>query len=281
MEAGPGPLAWVAVLNAHPDRRPKVSGVERDSATGIDRVFLILEFIGSAERPPTHTEIAAGLNILKSTLSAILSMLRAKGYVEQVERRYVLGPTLLAFSYRTAARATGDLVLREALRPILEGIRRETGETVSLSVEIGGDQTRPGFILAIDTLESGNSLRFVPGVGEPQRLLDTAAGQVLLAASDRSLRVLAERGRLSDRAPDLAAREAELAVVRERGYALTLRPIGDGIVVVAVAVRDHSHIPVAAISVFGPVHRVLPNGSNIFPVLQRWAAEAPERLPRR
>ena len=253
--------------------------METESATGIDRVFLVLQFIGASDPPPTHTEISTSLNIVKSTLSAILAMLRAKGYVEQIGRRYVPGPTLLAFCYKTASRATGDIVLREALRPIIEALSRDTGETVCLSVEIGGDHGRPGFVLAIDTVESANSLRFVPGLGEPLTLLDTAAGQVLLAFSGRSPAALAERGRLSDRGLLPGAMEQELAAVRARGFAVTVRPNRDGVVSVAAPVLDCNGIPVAAISVFGPVHRIAPDGSSVAPALKHWVGQALARLP--
>ena len=52
--------------------------------------------------------------------------------------------------------------------------------------------------------------------------------------------------------------KAELEVIRNRGYAIDDEEHEEGVRCVAVAVRDYSQRPVAAISVSGPTFRVTP-----------------------
>ncbi len=240
---------------------PEIEGV-----TGLERVVLVIEHVALAQNPPTHTEIAVALGIAKSTLSTLLQMLLKTGYIEAIGRRYVLGPRLLALSYRVATKAVGDVPLRSALRSTIEAIGRQTGETVILAVEIGGSREQPGLVLAVDCIESTHPLRYVPQTGQPLPIYTSTAGRVLLAFSKRSVRPITDPGRSTPLIVDFAAIEAELQQVRDRGYALRL-DAESGIVTAAAPVLDKAGWPLAAISVVGPVQRMGADGGKVLPTL--------------
>lgn len=247
-----------------------------DVGAGSARVLRVIEMIAGAQRPPTHTELAAALGIAKSTLSRVLSAMRREGYVEIVEKRYVPGPQLLAVAHKLSPFAVRDERLRRQVRPFLESLAVDTGETVALSVEVGAVPGRPGTVLAVDYVESPNLIRFVPGIGAPQPMYRTAAGRVFLAFSNRSLNLNPserESWRRGDMPASATSIEAELAEVRRRGYALNMSSVRD-VVVMAAPILDDEGWPIAVISVFGPEFRILDPRETIWPYLKAAIARA-------
>ena len=57
--------------------------------------------------------------------------------------------------------------------------------------------------------------------------------------------------------PDLAGLRAELELIREEGVAVDCGGMGDGIITVAVAVRDYAGKVVGALTLLGPSFRLL------------------------
>lgn len=223
--------------------------------------MLVLERIAAGKRPPTQAELSAELAIAKSTLSLLLATLRGLGYVELVGRGYVPGPRLLALGHRLTPRAVSDEALRERWHLTLETLVVQTGETVTLAVEVGGDVTHAGVLLAIDHVETPHPLRFVPGIGQPLPLEITAAGRVLLAFSGRSAASLMPHAQI-----DREAFDTELALARERGY--VLNEAIEGVLTIAAPIIGGDGRPLAAISVFGPTQRMPDPEETIWPYLR-------------
>jgi DNA-binding IclR family transcriptional regulator len=233
----------------------------REPPAGPERTLLVLERIARSEPPPTQAELAAELGIAKSTLSLLLGALRELGLIDLVDRRYVPGPRLLALGHRLAPRARSDHELRDRLRPTLEALVAQTGETVTLAVEVGGDAQHAGVLLAIDHVEAPHPLRFVPGIGDPLPLELTAAGRVLLAFSGRSAASLRPTARIDPQAFD-----AELALARSRGFAINEAIAG--VLTIAAPLLGGDGAPQAAISVFGPTQRLGDPEQTIWPHLR-------------
>jgi IclR family acetate operon transcriptional repressor len=168
---------------------------------------------------------------------------------------------LLALSHRLAPRARRDDALRDRWHPTLEALVAQTGETVTLAVEVGGDARHAGVLLAIDHVETPNPLRFVPGIGEPLPIEITAAGRVLLAFSGRSAAALAEHAQV-----DRQAFDAELALACEQGFAIN--EAVDGVLTIAAPILDAEGRAVAAISVFGPTQRLVDPERTVWPYLR-------------
>ena len=90
----------------------------------VERSFRILDLLSRSPAPMGTSEVARRLRLAKSTVHGLLRALEAVGAVEEVHRRYRLGPAV----ERLAAVAE----LRRRWRPVLERMAEETGETAFL-----------------------------------------------------------------------------------------------------------------------------------------------------
>jgi DNA-binding IclR family transcriptional regulator len=96
----------------------------------VDRSFRILDLLSRSPTPMGTSEVARRLRLAKSTVHGLLRSLEAVGAVEQVHRRYRLGPAVDRLA------ATSDL--RRRWRPVLQRLALETGETAFLGQARGG-----------------------------------------------------------------------------------------------------------------------------------------------
>src|SRR2546423_10377578 len=87
----------------------------------VDRSFRILDLLSRSPVPLGTSEVARRLRMAKSTVHGLLRSLEAVGAVEEVHRRYRLGPAVDRLA------ATGDL--RRRWRPVLVRLARGTGGT--------------------------------------------------------------------------------------------------------------------------------------------------------
>src|SRR4051794_22759351 len=121
----------------------------------------ILESVAGAERPPTQSEICSAASIARSTVADVLGDLRDLGYVTTDDRRYLPGPAL-----RSLASLVGERPgLERRLRPALERIAAETGETTMLSLAGGATDSEPGELFPVDWVESEHPIRYVVRAG--------------------------------------------------------------------------------------------------------------------
>jgi DNA-binding IclR family transcriptional regulator len=228
-----------------------------------ERALLILERIASDGPAPTHAELMRELGVQRSTLSDSLADLRALGYIAVRERRYLPGARLLTFVRGAAAH--GDL--SAGIRPTLESLAAETGETAIYVMEDGGHGQTPGKIVAVDQVESAHPIRYVGDVGVPYPIHTTAAGHAFLAFTDRSAHAIAAAD--AD-GLDADALDAELIAVRERGYALVFGRGDTGrATAIAAPVRDARGTPIGVISIVGPADRIASAMASIWPLLRR------------
>ncbi|HKT73711.1 MAG TPA: IclR family transcriptional regulator [Steroidobacteraceae bacterium] len=218
---------------------------------GPERVVMVLEQLAEAAGPLSHSELAVTLGIAKSTLTALLKTLQRVGYVQSVGRGYAPGPRFLALAQRLAPQARHHESIRRLLMPLLQNLAARSGETVTLAVPIGSSGQASGTILAIAHVESPNPIRFVPGIGEPQAMLATAAGRAILAFSDGP-------------SPDEPALRKDLAEIRRLGYAIHRSDL----TVIAAPVLNADGRPIGAISVIGPSFRVMEPVEAIWPLLR-------------
>jgi DNA-binding IclR family transcriptional regulator len=96
----------------------------------VDRSFRILDLLSRSPVPLGTSEVARRLRLAKSTVHGLLRSLEAVGAVEEVHRRYRLGPAV--------ARLAAAAELRRRWRPVLERLAEETGETAFLGQARGG-----------------------------------------------------------------------------------------------------------------------------------------------
>ncbi len=240
----------------------------------VGRALALLEILAEAPDGRGVTELARDLGVHKSSASRLLATLRGSGLVEvrAASGRFELGAGFL----RLAARVVRDLDLPRLARPYLQELARRSGETANVSVRRGHSR------VCIEEIESQNPVRMVAGVGHSYPLYAGAPSKVLLAWLRepeveeilRSMPADAHRTAEQRRAGMLA----ELAEVRDRGYALSFEENIPGASSVAVPIRSHLGLVTAALSVAGVAQRWDRSRMLAFlPAMQR-SADAIARL---
>ncbi|MER7366313.1 IclR family transcriptional regulator [Nonomuraea wenchangensis] len=219
------------------------------SVQSVERALDVLEALAEHGGEAGLSEIAARTGLPYGTIHRLLQTLLARGYVRQEsDRRYALGGGLV----RLGGVAEGMVAVRA--QPYLEKMVELSGETANLAV-LEGD-----FIVYVAQASSPRRLRMFAEVGRRVLPHSTAVGKVLLAGRPPEEAVAVfERTGMPRRTPntitEIEAMLAELAAVRERGYAMDLGEEELGVHCMAVPVRDGSRV-VAAMSVSGPAERI-------------------------
>lgn len=235
----------VATQTPNESRSYRIQSVER--AVAILGAF-------SAEEPELGvTDLAERVGFHRSTVHRFLVNLEAAGLVERNSRsgRYRLGLRLFEL---------GGLVLQqmnlwdEAL-PFLETLVRESGETGQLAVLDNGEA------VYIERVEARRSLRLPSATGRGYPVHATSHGKLLLAhQTSAAMRTIIAERKLARFTPstltDEDALEEELAIIRERGYALDDEEYEVGVRCIGAPIFDHTGLAIAAIGIGGPSARI-------------------------
>lgn len=250
-------------------------GVEVGTAGGVqsvDRALTILAILARLGQAGV-TEIAIELGVHKSTAFRLVSTLEAHELVEQTEERgkYRLGLGLV----RLAGASTARLDVVQEARPICRKLAAECGETINVAV------LSDSSALYVDQAAGGSSLQSHNWVGQHIPLHATSNGKVLLSGLEAAEvdRRVSELPAYTDRTiTDRRRLHAELADVRDRGYAVATDELEVGLTALAAPVRSAHGDVVASVSVSGPSYR-LPEGRVAELVLL--VVEAAEEVSRR
>ena len=219
----------------------------------LDRALAILDLL-SVEGPDLSLgEVSDKLELHKSTVHRLIMVLERHKLIERnsVNGRYRLGLKL----FELGTRAVSQLDLRERARPVLERLVLETSETVHLGIL---DDTE---VLYLDKVEPARSVRMSSSVGRRNPAYCTAMGKSILAyLTEAKVEAIVRKHGLkamtANTITSLLELKAELAGIRERGYAVDNEEIEEGVRCVGCVVRDFSGGPVAAISVSAPAFRI-------------------------
>jgi DNA-binding IclR family transcriptional regulator len=242
----------------------------------VERALQLLGAFNQDERQLGLAELAERVGIPRPTAFRLLSTLEAQGFVRRIGTDYSLG--FRCFVLGNVVKA--DLAIEREAIPFLEALRDATGETTQLGVLDGWQvvyvarvfshlpvaymRSRVGVILPAYCTGLGKALLAEQPPEELERWCRTQQFPRLtpttLASADELL--------------------AELAAIRERGYALDRQEREAGVACIAAVVRDDTGAAVAAISAAGPVDR-LPSelvGSEMATHVVTAAAGISERL---
>lgn len=204
------------------------------------------------------TDAAELLGVVPSTAYRLLSTLCHEQFAIQEHPGgvYLPGPAVSALS-RSCGAVAGTVGLRWLAHPAIEGLREDTGETVSLVVL---DDTYVRYVEAL-VGRAPDSLQPLLGLSRPAHC--SAGGKALLALlAPDELRRRYPTNRLARRSPKSIvtrrALEKELAAVRTRGYSTDLGEGTPAVAAVGAAIADGSGRPLVGMSVGVPIHRVDP-----------------------
>jgi DNA-binding IclR family transcriptional regulator len=240
-------LARARLARQTPNRQDVVSTPNGTQA--VDRAARLLTEVVHAPGSVTFTELATATGLAKSTTSRLLLALERNGLVRRDEAgRFRPGEMFVRFAWRGGAEAG----LTEVAQPYLNRLGADTGETVNLGV------ARDDMVEQIAQVDSVYVIGATNWLGRTVPLHCTAIGKVLLAYGAAKL----PPGRLERRTEQTItsrpALEAELAAIRERGYAVIDGELEPGLVAVAAPVYRDGGAVVAALSVSGPGTRLTP-----------------------
>ena len=224
--------------------RAGVQSVER--AIGVLKLFQD----GAAEQSITDIARQTGLNL--STAHRMVKALCGAQFMEQDPdtERYRLGSALMALGQRALQHSGFAAAL-----PVLDRLAEQTGESASLGV--GRDQE----VIVVLASASQQRLRFDHVPGASIGLHASAMGKALLAfrpgSPETIVADLPELERYTD--ATITSRSelaAELARIREQGYAVNHEGRYAGVLGVAAAVVDRSGRARAAVGLQGPTARM-------------------------
>ena len=223
-------------------RQPKQSS----SIQSVERALDILFLLADAITPLTVAQIAERLNVHNSTASRLLSTLAKQNVVIQSRDGYRLGLGLLRLTHVVL----NEMRIRTVARPHLQRLCQTTGRTIYLATLFEGDE------LYLDQVEPEDAASSTNWIGRTIPAHTASGGKVLLAhLSDDEIAAYLERGlvaatRNTITSPDEL--QAQLAGVRERGYAISQDEYLVGFSNVAAPIFDPARKSIAVVALSGP-----------------------------
>ncbi|NNM45602.1 IclR family transcriptional regulator [Knoellia koreensis] len=192
------------------------------------------------------SQVARQLGVSKSSAHRMLTTMGDRGFVERDEEtgRYRLGMRLYELGQAAAARSK----VRRLAMPLLEDLRRRTGQTVHLAVPDGGE------VVYLARLSSGAAAHQLGQVGLRFPAHTTGSGKVIAAfdpAVAAACRVQGFRSFTPSSIRSSVDFDRALVDIRRRGYAVNDQETVHGMTTVAAAVSDHTGVPRAALSLVG------------------------------
>ncbi len=228
----------------------------RDAEAGEDirrlRPLTVLEYLVEAAQPQTLAQLAAAMQVPKSTLMRLLRAMEAQGYLLHMPagRGYVPGNRATTLALRLLR---GSNIRREC-RAVLRHLVRELGETCNLTVPDAGR------VLYVERIDTTAPLRMhlPPGSWVPMHC--TASGKLFLASMPLlERRSILDQLQLQRHSPrtitERRALEAELERIARRGVGIDNEEFVLGMVAVAVPVKGSDGRLVAAVACHAPTAR--------------------------
>lgn len=217
------------------------------------RTLLILEVLGKSDRAMTATEINASLDLPKQTVHRLCTTLERSGFIARQgnSRRYHVARRLRELGSGLLQNSRDHI----ARRQILLNVSREVGETVNYVVpEESG-------MRYLDRVETDWAFRIQLPIGTNVPFHCTASGKCFLASlAPKSRKKLVGSLTLDEMTSSTHTKAEpllkELAKIARRGYSLDNEEFLDGMVAIAVPVKDPLGRFAAALAFHAPTQRV-------------------------
>lgn len=231
----------------------KADTLEKNPIQVADRLFHTMEVL--AESGPTGLmDLAATLDLNKSTVHRILNSLIYMGYVKQSAETSKYSLTFKIWDLANQLLIQNDIV--DIARPHLKELVSRCGETAHL-VQIDGAKA-----VYIDKVESyTNSVRMVSKVGKSIPLYCSGVGKALLAEMDATdVKAIWDRSDIKELTPhtitSFKGLKEKLEQVRKQGYALDDEENELGVRCIAACIKDYKGTPKYAFSISAPTNRM-------------------------
>ena len=200
----------------------------REGLESVDFILNVIELMAGSDRPRALSEIARTLGVSKPRVHRHLRALLRRGYVRQESdtERYEMTAKLLALG--EAARERFDIA--RVVRPAMSRLRDVTGQTVTASTLIADEVT------IIEMIHGRTLVEFGIRPGAVLNPYVSAHGLVALAFGPAARIARSWSG---PPAADPDALAAELALVRQRGWATAADRVLVGVNALAAPIFDY------------------------------------------
>ena len=229
----------------------------------VARAISILKVFENSPATFTAAQIAAKLNLNRSTVHRLLSILETEGFVARESAidtdarhsAYRLGPTLVSLG----GMALKQINIRSIALPHLRALAQSSGETVDLEILIGYE------VMIIEEVQGGRVLRVGVGdnVGGRYPAHTTSTGKILLAAlGDTELKEFLSSKLIAATPQTLIDKQLlreQIDLIRKQGWASAWEELEVGLMAVGAPIRDRDGNVIAAISISGPTVRINKN----------------------
>ena len=213
-----------------------------EGVRAVGRALDVLAAFGPKQHDLLVADLVKIVGLTRPTLYRLLATLEKRGFVSSSgePQRFRLGPSVA----RLAHVWSSTLDLSTIARPVMTEAWTFTAETLALFVPRGDMR------LCIAEIPSPQPLSFRRGVGYSEKLVRGASGRAILAFTPL------QAGQLEAYAAgtnaDLGWLRDQLALTRERGYAMGHNELIQGAYAVAVPFFDGSGTVAGSLGVFGP-----------------------------
>ena len=211
----------------------------------VEKALNILELFAEKETPLGITELSRMLELNKSTIHRILSVLSKRGYVNKDghTRKYMLGYKTLEIG----GALLNQIHIRDVAAAQMVKLACETLQTVRLGVLDNGE------VLYVDHAEGKDPIRLHIKLGSRGPVYCTASGKAMLAFMDRfeAQQILASielRPYTINTITDSGELKCELERTRKRGYSFSNEEYSKDVRAIGAPIFDLRGSVVGAIS---------------------------------
>lgn len=217
------------------------------------RLLAILEEVARLGVPATPTEVNKAIGLPKQTLHRLFSNLEEHGYLQREHdgRSYSPGPKFRAM----AIGVMSSTRVRAARLAVMNALAKDIGETCNLVL--------PGrhAMIYLDRVETDWPLRIQLPIGSEVPLHCTSSGKLYLSSlsKTRLQRILNAGGfeKMTERTiTDPKALAAEIDRIRKAGYSQDNEEFMEGMIALAVPVKDSQGRMVCSLAFHAPTPRM-------------------------
>ena len=230
----------------------------------VQRILAVFESFSRTKNSLTLQEIAGRIDLPKSTAFRIVQSLEKAGYLVRLESQQYC----LSFRFtRLAGLVKSTIDIREIARPVMVELAEQTRETITLNTVSGRDR------ICIDVIDTSSPLRSVTKAGEHLRLLDGSSAKMLMAYLPQAeltpiLTYVARNTKLKQ-----SEILAELAKIREQGYAVSHGERMLGLSAFTAPIKDVNEEARYCLTVAGPTVRLQPREQEFTKLVVNAGAE--------
>lgn len=211
----------------------------------------LLFYLAKTDGDVTLAKLSRDTGMNKATALRYLAVLESRGVAERRGGGWSLGLALYELGTRVPVRS----LVVERVRPYLERLARETGETANLACLAGGSA------VYLDRAEANRSLRMRSAPGDRLPLYCTGVGKAILSVlpDDRARAILGSEAlpRINDKTvtdPEEILKEAMAA--KDLGYGMDKEEYELGLTCIAMPIDLPESDFYGAMSVSGPTARM-------------------------